>query len=332
MNFVNAETQAGRAEVSATPEAPQLHLSNGIVLDTTFGTRIPSNVQPFMDIGKPAYLGSGRFGILPYSRLGPATDRTIPIQLRKYHPYADSMTHFPIPRVERVVVIDTSTMEHPEPDYAMTQASLHGRTQIFSILTARPPDNSITLFPGLVYPNQSGPLDFPSVTAKTIGDRFEQIRQARHAIHELFQEVRTAFPYWLVQELDDAKMVLYTLRDNKLRTKYVDRADFFRGMHAIYNPLVTSTEATFFRGAAYAYYRFRQDSLADTIDQVLRTPHYDHNLCRELLELGCLDTYDMPKEIQAYNFIRDYEEYAKGDEEPEPYSWQLPSSTRENVT
>jgi hypothetical protein len=111
--------------------------------------------------------------------------------------------------------------------------------------------------------------------------------------------------------LDDPRFTLYVVRGEKLEKKYVERGNFFRSLHPVYNPLVTEQEAVYFRGAAYAYYRFRQDAIADTIDQVLRAPHYDYQLCRELLELGCLDAYGHDE--RAYQFLEQYEDLAKGD-------------------
>jgi len=118
-------------------------------------------------------------------------------------------------------------------------------------------------------------------------------------------------PQWLVEELDDPRFTLYVARGEALEKKYVDRGSFFQSLHPVYNPLVMEREATYFRGAAYAYYRFRQDAIGDTIDQVLRSPHYDHQLCRELLELGCLDAYGHDE--RAYRFLEQYEELAKGE-------------------
>jgi hypothetical protein len=155
-------------------------------------------------------------------------------------------------------------------------------------------------------------MDLPNVTAMNLGERFVQLREARFAVISLYSRLREDLPRWLVEELDDPKFTLYVARgDEKLEKKYVDRANLFRGLHPVFNPLITDREATYFRGAAYAYYRFRQDAIADTIDQLLRSPHYDHHLCRELLELGCLDQYG--KDEQAYQFLELYEDHAKGE-------------------
>jgi hypothetical protein len=224
-----------------------------------------------------------------FSCLGPHTDRSIPIAHRTYFPYADSKVHFPIPHVDRIAVIDTTTVGFLGPSESLTHASFSGRTQIFSLLAPRTPTFEQTLFPGHVFPNQCGPLDLPNVTALNLGERYVQLREARFSIISLYNRLREVLPRWLVEELDDPRFTLYVVRGEKLEKKYVNWGKFFRSLHPVYNPLVMEHEATYFRGAAYAYYRFQQDSIADTIDQVLRSPHYDHQLCRELLELGCLD-------------------------------------------
>jgi hypothetical protein len=174
----------------------------------------------------------------------------------------------------------------------------------------------LILFPGHVTPSHCGPLDFPNITVFTIGERYFQIREARQAIKMLYLRIRSGLPPWLVEELEEPKLSLHVVRDWRLEKKYVDRGIFFRSLHPIYNPLVKDSEATFLRGAAYAYYRFKQDAIADTLDQVLRSPHYDFHLCQELLELGCLDEFG--RDQQAYAFLEDYEAHAQGDGEPQP--------------
>jgi len=280
--------------------------------DWEYGLQIPQHVQPFIDNHFPNRIGNVTFRTQSFSRLGPLTNQLIPIHLRTYYPYADSKVHIPIPRVDRIAVIDTTTMGFPGPSEALTHASFSGRTQIFSLLAPRPPSFETVLFPGHVHPNQCGPMDLPNVTAINLGERFVQLREARFAVISLYSRLREDLPRWLVEELDDPRFTLYVARgDEKLEKKYVDRGNFFRGLHPVYNPLITDREAMYFRGAAYAYYRFRQDAIADTIDQLLRSPHYDHHLCRELLELGCLDQYG--KDEQAYQFLEQYEDHAKGE-------------------
>jgi hypothetical protein len=282
-------------------------------IDMDYGMQIPLYVQPFVEDHFPSRIGNMHFGIQSFSRLGPYTNRSTPIHLRTYYPYADSKVYFPIPRVDRVAVIDISTMEFPEAPESLTHASSSGRTQIFSLLAPRPPAFEQVLFPGQICPNHCGPMDLPNVTALTIGERFVQLREARFAIISLHSRLREVLPQWLVEELDDPRFTLYSVQGEKLEAKYVDRGNFFRSLHPVFNPLITELEATYFRGAAYAYYRFRQDTIADTIDQVLRSPHYDYQLCRELLELGCLDEYG--HDDRAYQFLEQYEDLAKGEDD-----------------
>jgi hypothetical protein len=282
-------------------------------VDMEYGMQIPLYVRPFVDDHLPNKIGNVSFGPQSVSRLGPQTNRSIPIHLRTYYPYADAKVHFPIPRVDRVAVIDTSKMGFPGPSESLTRASFSGRTQIFSVLAPRPPAFEHVLFPGLIYPNQCGPLDLPNVTAMTLGERYVQLREARFSIISLYSRIREVLPRWLVEELDDPRLTLYVARGEELEKKYVDRGNFFRSLHPVYNPLVTEREAMYFRGAAYAYYRFRQDVIGDTIDQLLRSPHYDHQLCRELLEMGCLDEYG--RDEKAYRFLELYEDLAKGEDD-----------------
>jgi len=284
-------------------------------VDMQYGTKVPQYVQPFIDTGFPDSFGNGRFTVQNFTRLGPRTNKSVPIYLRTYYPYADSKIHIPIPRVDRIVVIDVSTLSLPGVSDSLTQAMTDGKTQIFSLLSPRPPHFDPVFFPGYITPNYCGPLDLPNVTATNLGERYLQLREARQSIITLNNRLRKDLPSWLVKELDDAKFALYGVKGEKLEKKFVDRASFFRSIHPVFNPLITDSEATFLRGAAYAYYRFRQDAIANTIDEMLRSPHYDFQLCRELLELGCLDLVGM--EETAYRFLEEYENHARGEGEHE---------------
>lgn len=157
-----------------------------------------------------------------FSHLGPHTDRSIPIAHRTYFPYADSKVHFPIPHVDRITVIDTTTVGFLGPSESLTHASFSGRTQIFSLLAPRTPTFEQTLFPGHVFPNQCGPLDLPNVTALNLGERYVQLREARFSIISLYNRLREVLPRWLVEELDDPRFTLYVVRGEKLEKKYVN--------------------------------------------------------------------------------------------------------------
>ena len=285
-------------------------------IDMVFGSQVPHFVQPFLDNDLPDQITRDRFEVQHFTRMGPRTNTSIPINRRTYYPYADSKVHVPVPRVERIALVDMRTMTFPGDPEAIARASLNGSAQVFSILTPRPPGFDLTLFPGYITPNNCGPLDFPNITVYTLGERYCQVRDARQAIMVLYSRIRGILPQWLVEELEDARYLLYNVREESLAKKYVDRGDFFRSLHPVYNPLIKESEATFLRGAAYAYYRYNQAALADAIDQVLRTPHFDFHLCRELLELGCLDEFG--RDEQAYRFMENYEAHAKGDGNPQP--------------
>ena len=163
-------------------------------VDVGYGMQIPLYVQPFVDDHLPNKIGNVYFRSQSFSRLGPRTNKSVPIHLRTYFPYADSKVHFPIPRVDRVAVIDTAKMGFPGPSESLTQAAFSGRTQIFSLLAPRPPAFEHVLFPGHVYPNQCGPVDLPNVTALTIGERFTQLREARFSIMSLYSRLREVLP------------------------------------------------------------------------------------------------------------------------------------------
>jgi len=291
------------------PQSILIEERRPLEVDMDYASQIPQYVQPQLDTRFAESSGVGYFKVNSYTRLGPLTDNSIPIRDRIYYPFADSKVHYIMPRVDRLASFDTAAMTFPAPSESLV-ASYTGRSQIFSLLAPRPPTYEPTFFPGQVLPHHCGPLDYPNVTATTIGERFVQLREARLAVIALHSRVEESLPRWLVEELKDNRFMLYVGRGNKLEKKYVDRGELFRNLHPVYNPLITDSEARFLRGVAYAYYRFRQDALGDAIDQLLRAPHYDFQLCRELLELGCLD--DFRKEDLAYSFLEQYEDLAKG--------------------
>ena len=86
---------------------------------------------------------------------------------------------------------------------------------------------------------------------------------------------------------------------------------FFRIIHPVFNPLVTSQEAVFLRGACYALHKVQCEAIAAAIDNVLRSPQMDIHMCTELLLRGCLDREDIDEE--AFRFLEDYEDMAQGD-------------------
>jgi hypothetical protein len=134
-----------------------------------YASQIPQYVQPQLDTHFAENSGVGYLNVKTYTRLRPLTDNSIPIRDRIYYPFADSKVHYIMPRVDHLTSFDTAAMTFPAPSKSLV-ASYTGQSQIFSLLTPRPPTYEPTFFPGQVLPHHCGPLNYPNVTATTIGE------------------------------------------------------------------------------------------------------------------------------------------------------------------
>jgi hypothetical protein len=239
------------------------------------------------------------------NRPGPKTNATIPILDRPYYPYADLDVHYNIARVEKLMVVDLRSMKVADPgDVPKAQMG------IFSVLAPRNAPRSL-VFPGRIWPDHFGPIDFPHITASTIGERLNQLRMIRSKVVKFVDRIRRMFTDWQLKELDSSTIDLYVCQGEQLIAVRVDRSMFFRIIHPTFNHLVTRDEASFLRGACYALRDFRHEQIALSVDRLLRTPHYDETLGRDLLENGCLGPEERVE--KAKSILEDYECMAEGD-------------------
>jgi len=199
---------------------------------------------------------------------------------------------------------------------SMTQVSSRtpipeGQGAVFSILAPRNAPCDL-VFPGIVWPNNFGPLDLPHSVADTWGQRYRVLRQTRESILKFIAQVRRSLTPWQLEEIESPLITLYTIRDRHMRQKRVSRAMFFRVMHPTFNPLVTNAEAVFLRGACYSLYKFHYNTMATAIDNLLRSPHLDTYVCQKMLASGWLDREGCDDE--AFRFLERYEDLAQGDQ------------------
>jgi hypothetical protein len=68
----------------------------------------------------------------------------------------------------------------------------------------------------------------------------------------------------------------------------MDHMYFWQQIHPVWNPLLKPIEATFLWGVIYTLYGDGQIEMAERIETILRTPHYDNQEVRELVALGAL--------------------------------------------
>jgi hypothetical protein len=248
------------------------------------------------------------FPLIEIHRPGPKTDPSIPILERAYHPYADLDVHYNILRTRSLIHVDLRTMR----EVTTTQDVPTSQRAVFSVLAPRDTAQKL-VFPGTLWPDNFGPLDFPSIEARTLGDRLRQLRLVRSKVKAFVDRITRMFNAWEVEELKSPDFVLYTTRGRQLVECHVNRDMFFRILHPTFNPLITRSEATFLRGACYALRRYRQEQLAIAVDRLLRTPHVDEFLCRELHGRGCLEEDDDRLDL-AKKILEQYEEMALGAE------------------
>ncbi|KIM71045.1 hypothetical protein PILCRDRAFT_17447 [Piloderma croceum F 1598] len=240
------------------------------------------------------------------NRPGPPTDKSVPIRDRKYYPYADQDVHYNIPRSERLLLVDTRNLTVPPCTEEVP-------TAVSAIFTVLAPRNSpcALVYPGLLWPNNFGPMDLPAVVDDTIGERFEGMRRMRKSIAGFIGRVRNMLLPWQIEEIESPLLTLYTLHGRQLCEKKVNRDMFFRIVHPTFNPLVNRAESNFLRGACYTFRKMQLEQLASSIDHLLRSPQLDIHVCSKLLAMGCLDNDDL--EEKAYQFLEAYEDEAQGD-------------------
>jgi hypothetical protein len=240
------------------------------------------------------------------NRPGPPTNRSLPVWARRYHPYADADVHYNIMRVEKLVVVDLRNLTVADPRLPIPT----GQMGVFSVLAPRNDPQGL-IFPGLIWPDQFGPIDFPQISATTLGQRYEELRTIRQRVAMFIERVRRIFPDWVRKELESQEISLFSLKGRQLISHQVNRSMFFRILHPTFHPLITRDEATFLRGACYALQQFRFTHAAETVDRLLRTPQLDEHLCRRLFERGCFEQMDGLEE--AERILEIYEDRAGGD-------------------
>ena len=239
-------------------------------------------------------------------RPGPATDKSVPIQDRKYYPNPDVDLHYNFLHVKRLIMVDTRTMKLVSTGAPSPEA----QTSVFSVLAPRNTPCDL-IFPGVVWPSNFGPLDFPPMTSKTWGQRYRSLHKAHESIRNIIARVRRTLTSWQIEEIESPLITLYTMHDRQLMEKRVSRAMYFRVMHPTFNPLVTDSEAVFLRGACYSFRRFQFNNFAASIDNLLRSPQLDTHVCQTMLDKGWLDREGVS--IEAFRFLESYEDLAQGD-------------------
>ena len=212
------------------------------------------------------------------NRPGPVTNESVPIQNRKYYPNPDVDLHYNFLRVKRHIMVDAKTMTHVS---SRTPLPL-GQGLVFSVLAPRNAPCDL-IYPGVIWPNNFGPLDFPPIMSHTWGERYRALRKARASVVNFISRIRKSLTPWQIEEIESPLIMLFTMRDRRLTEKKVSRAMYFRVMHPTFNPLVTRSEAVFLRGACYSFRKFESNTLATAIDTVLRSPQLDTHVCQKML-------------------------------------------------
>jgi hypothetical protein len=151
------------------------------------------------------------------NRPGPPTNRSLPVWSRRYHPYADTDVHYNIMRVEKLVVVDLRNLTVADPRLPIPT----GQMGVFSVLAPRNDPHGL-IFPGLIWPDQFGPIDFPLISATTLGQRYEELRTIRQRVAMFIERVRRIFPDWVRKELESQEISLFSLKGRQLISESVD--------------------------------------------------------------------------------------------------------------
>lgn len=235
--------------------------------------------------------------------------RKAPLEYRDYLPEHDYGPGVIRPRMGRIFAIDIRTC-HPISGFEDPPIAEVYIRFVTNLCGAFEP----YIFPDVIHNSPPGPYDLPPVRARKWGERINEIYGARNDIHELRGQVESSLTPAQITELNRININMFTTNTkNSLVDSTIDREYFFRKLHPVYNPLVTKSEATFLRGACYHFRRLQQHVLANSIDVLLCTPHYDDYYCRQLLELGCLDHHTTFQRQRACAYIKRHEDRAIDD-------------------
>lgn len=182
-----------------------------------------------------------------------------------------------------------------------------GQLGVYSLLAPEnsPPD---LMFPSLIWPETFGPVDFPLVSALTVGQRFCELQKICWSLIMFITRIQQMLLPWQIAELESLTIDLFILRNQQLISHKVDHHTFFQVLHPTYNPLFTRQEATFLQGACYALQGFQQEGIMTSLDWLLRLPQLDEYLCKRLLDMGSLNKDGLDN--AAITFLERYKEMA----------------------
>jgi hypothetical protein len=148
------------------------------------------------------------------------------------------------------------------------------------------------IFPGRLAPVYEWPIDIPPTWATNYKERVEELREERRKFEILYEATTRSLTKEQIAECLRPHITLQkriSEGSSQLSPVKVDRIYFWSRLHPNWNPLLKPIEATFIRGAIYAFYGTNKPEKAEELERLLRTPHYDDWEVRELVSLGALD-------------------------------------------
>jgi len=117
------------------------------------------------------------YPFIEVSRPGPRTNKSIPVMNRTYYPYADQDVHYNIVRTEMLIVVNLQNLTLADPKVRIPS----GQMGVFSVLAPRNAPHGL-VYPGIIWPDQFRPINFPLITAHTLGQRYEPLLSAKKVI------------------------------------------------------------------------------------------------------------------------------------------------------
>lgn len=243
----------------------------------------------------------GQTDIIPQCPCQPTNTvdpRTIPIDIRPWFRGGDQGWIKQAGETQGPVLVDIGSLTVVQDGSSVPVERLRYFTQLVGRL-------SPLIFPGRIAPLFDYPRDTPPSSASTYLDRVRELRIARREIEAIYQTTYGSLSAEQARECLRQYVTVYrrvSPTSDQLIPVKVDRLYFFQRLHPTWNPLIKPLEASFFRGAIYAYYSSKRHDEARALEDLLRVPHFDDWEARELTAMGALD--DEAREDEALEYFR----------------------------
>lgn len=227
-------------------------------------------------------------------------ERRIPIRERRYRGWGDIESSRPVARVKGFLKVDIRTLQvltstADIPPYFVKRFTILG-----GVLDPYVLPHSIDNTP-------NGACDIPPYSATTWSSRVDEFHDLRRATNCIISDTIKCLTVDQNNECNCSTISIFRLHHGRLVPTATDRTSFFERLHPSFNPFVTVSEGIFLRSAVYILRETPSYiALADSIDILLRTAHYDTWLIRELIAMDRLGL-SRRRDDDTFRFIENVE-------------------------